>query len=88
VGPIGRANSSDTTALLPPLWPYPSTDMPGTASLTGPTDMDVPYEQNGNWVYQGQQQLFGQDSINVDDLLYGFNGSALDSFPILDWDTM
>jgi hypothetical protein len=77
------------TAPLPSLWPYSSTDMPGTAPLTGSTDTEVPYEQNGNWVYPGQQQqLFGQDSINVDDLLYGFNGSALDSFPILDWDTM
>jgi hypothetical protein len=89
VGPVGRANSSDATAPVQSLWPYPPIDMPNTVPITGQNDSDTsPYDNNGSWVYTGQQPMFAQDPVNVDDLLYGFNGSALDSFPVLDWDTM
>jgi hypothetical protein len=91
-GPSGRANPSDSTANhVQPMWPYPTTtDMPGIAPLA---EQDaggaVSYDNQGNWIYQGQQQqIFGEDTVTVDDLLYGFNGSALDRYPIMDWDTM
>jgi hypothetical protein len=82
----GRIISSDATAPIQTLWLYPTTDTPGASSISGQHDAsNIPYDQNGSWLYQGQQQLFGE---GPDDLLYGFNGSALDSFPSLDWDTM
>ncbi|KAH5272468.1 hypothetical protein HBI70_115300 [Parastagonospora nodorum] len=88
VGPAGRLNSSDAAAPMQSLWPYPPTDMSNVA-LAGHNDADTsPYDNNNNWGYSGQQPMFAQDPVNVDDLLYGFNGSALDSFPVLDWDTM
>jgi hypothetical protein len=88
VGPAGRVNSSDAAAPMQSLWPYAPTDMPNVA-LAGQNDADTsPYDNNGSWVFSGQQPMFAQDPVNVDDLLYGFNGSALDSFPVLDWDTM
>jgi hypothetical protein len=88
VGPAGRVNSSDAAAPMQSLWPYAPTDMPSVA-LAGQNDADTsPYDNNGSWVFSGQQPMFAQDPVNVDDLLYGFNGSALDSFPVLDWDTM
>jgi hypothetical protein len=88
-GPSGRATSSDATAHVQTLWSFPATDMPSVASLNEQQDVGaVSYHNHGNWMYQGQQQVFGEDTVTVDDLLYGFNGSALDRYPILDWDTM
>jgi hypothetical protein len=86
MGSTGRHNSSKSTAPLPPPWSSTSTDIPGTASVTGHTETIVPYDSNGSSVYQEQQQLFGWDSLNVDDTIYGFNGSAFDNFPLPNWD--
>ncbi|KAI4947308.1 hypothetical protein J4E91_006660 [Alternaria rosae] len=47
---------------------------------------NMPYGNSGNWAYQDQQQTFSEQPFSVDDLLYGFNGSELDQFPILNWD--
>ncbi|KAL5118714.1 hypothetical protein ACEQ8H_003391 [Pleosporales sp. CAS-2024a] len=82
----GRTSSSDATGSVQSLWPYPPTDVP--TAMTMSDGGTIPYDNNGNWVYAGQQPMFGQDPVDVDDLLYGFNGSALDSFPDLDWSTM
>ncbi|RYP73810.1 hypothetical protein DL771_003388 [Monosporascus sp. 5C6A] len=88
-GPPGRIISSDAAVPIQPPWFYPATDTPGATSFTGQHDAGtLPYDNNGNWLYQGQQQSFGEAPVSVDDLLYGFNGSALDSFPILERDTM
>jgi hypothetical protein len=85
-GAPGRMSSSDATPLTQQLWTYPNADTTDSASLHGHHDTGaLPYDNNGSWLYQGQQQIFGE---GPDDLLYGFNGSALDSFPSLDWDTM
>jgi hypothetical protein len=43
---------------------------------------------HGSWSYQDSQLLPGEAMISLDDLLYGFNSSALDSFPVLEWDGM
>jgi hypothetical protein len=81
----GRTDSSDPAAPVhPPLWLYPNTDMTGVAPQQDAGN--VAYDSNGAWLYPGQQQLYGEDGVTVDDLLYGFNGSALDAFPTLDWD--
>ncbi|CAN9461981.1 unnamed protein product [Alternaria alternata] len=47
---------------------------------------DRPHENPGTWMYQDQQQLFNEQPVTVDDLLFGFNGSDLDNFPLLDWE--
>ena len=47
---------------------------------------DRPHENPGTWMYQDQQQLFNEQLVTVDDLLFGFNGSDLDNFPLLDWE--
>ena len=83
--PSGRVNSSDATAQ--PLWMYPHAEMPTAASVTAQHEVGgLPYDNSGAWMYPGQQQLFEDTPVTVDDLLYGFNGSAWDSFPFLDWD--
>ena len=90
-GSSGRINASGTTAPVP-AWIYPTSDSSGPASLPVQNDAGMPpYDANGNWHYHGQpgqQPPFGDAPISVDDLLYGFNGSALDSLPILEWDTV
>lgn len=51
----------------------------------------INYDYNGQWLAPGQQQVYGDASVPVDDLYYGFNSAALDSFPItpfLEWNTM
>jgi hypothetical protein len=85
-GAPGRVNSSDATPLTQHLWMDPSADTTGSVSLHGQHDTGTfPYDSNASWLYQGQHQIFGE---GPDDLLYGFNGSALDSFPSLEWNTM
>jgi hypothetical protein len=85
--PPGRTDTSDPAVSVQSLWLYPTTDMTGVASHPGQNDAGaVSYDNNGAWFYPSQQQLFGDDPVTVDDLLYGFNGSALDKFPVLDWD--
>jgi hypothetical protein len=89
-GPSGRANSSDGTAHhVRSLWSFPTAEIPNVAPLAEQQDPNaVSYDNHGNWMFQGQPQLFGENTVTVDDLLYGFNGSALDRYPIMDWDTM
>jgi hypothetical protein len=88
-GPSGRAASSDATAPMQSLWSFPTADLPSVAPLNEQQEAGaVPYDNHGSWMYQGQQQLFGENPVTVDDLLYGFNGSALDRYPDLDWNTM
>jgi hypothetical protein len=60
--------------------------MPGESQLAYGTveTANMSYENSGSWMYQGQQQLFNEQLVTVDDLLYGFNGSELDQFAMLD----
>lgn len=83
----GRASSADAAAPSQPPSSYPNTDTSGTYFVQHDA-ATLPYNHNGNWLFQGQQYLPVEASVSVDDLLYGFNGSALDSFPNLEWDTM
>ncbi|KAF2010107.1 hypothetical protein BU24DRAFT_357605 [Aaosphaeria arxii CBS 175.79] len=81
----GRNMSSDATFPAQQMWSFPSTEVQGVGPQSENQDTNtLAYETDSSWLYQGQQQPFGEVSISVDDLLYGFNGSALDSFPILD----
>lgn len=69
-------------------------DMPPPTSTHHGTFVDNPGaytgEQNNFNIpnnYQGHPYTMPTDaSVTVDDLLYGLNGSALDSFSFLDWD--
>ncbi|KAF3050898.1 hypothetical protein E8E11_011078 [Didymella keratinophila] len=64
----------------------------GNMINTGAHDVaPLHYDYNGQWLAPGQQQVYGDTSVPVDDLYYGFNSAALDSFPItpfLEWNTM
>ncbi|KAH7392228.1 fungal-specific transcription factor domain-containing protein, partial [Phaeosphaeria sp. MPI-PUGE-AT-0046c] len=82
MGPPGRLSTSDALPAQS-LWMYPNTDMSGAASMAGQQDAGHVQYDNGAWIDPTQ---FGDNPITVDDLLYGFNSSALDSFPTLDWD--
>jgi hypothetical protein len=84
-GLSGRMNSTDATIHVPPQWPHPATDV---SNLLGEPQYvnTFPYDNNGSWMQQSQQPFFGEAAMSVDDLLYGFNGSAADSF--LEWDAM
>ncbi|CAI6339941.1 unnamed protein product [Periconia digitata] len=90
---IAQANApsrfpSDAPPLQQP-WPYPSTSMPDMSSIPGMQDENPHnYDSNSNWLEHGQQQSFGEMPVSVDDLLYGLNGSALDSLPVFDWENM
>ena len=87
----GRVNPHGPVAPAPG-WSYPNSDPPVSTSLPVQQGLDPStYDANGSWMYhahQGEQPPFGDASISVDDLLYGFNSSALDSLPIFEWDTM
>lgn len=50
----------------------------------------LPEDPSLNWLPQHAQHgaTAGEAGMSVHDLLYGFNGSALDSFPVLEWDGM
>ncbi|KAJ4300839.1 hypothetical protein N0V90_002927 [Kalmusia sp. IMI 367209] len=51
----------------------------------------LPYDSSGDWMVSGQHALPGDGTVSVEDLFYGFNSSALDSFPItpvLEWDVV
>ena len=46
-------------------------------------DANLPtYDYNSAWLGSGQHEPYGQSLIPVDDLYYGFNSAALDSFSI------
>ncbi|PVI06865.1 hypothetical protein DM02DRAFT_649211 [Periconia macrospinosa] len=89
VGLSGRTSSSDIpihVSMQPP-WSYPATTMPDMTPLPGRHyENQQNFENNSNWLDQGQQQPFGEMPVSIDDLLYGFNGSALDSFRDLNWE--
>ena len=88
-GPAGQGSSSDAAGSVQSQWSYTNSEMPGVTSVHGQHDAsNISYDTNGTWAYQGQPQLFNETPVTVDDLLYGFNGSELDKFPILDWDPM
>lgn len=85
MAPPGRLSTSDPLPAQS-LWMYPNADMSGAATIPGQQDVGhMPYD-NGSWMDSNQQAMFGENPITVDDLLYGFNSSALDSFPTLDWE--
>lgn len=86
-GPNARINSADATIPMHSQWSHPGTDASGASLLGEPQYVNTfPYDANGSWMQQGPQPFFGDAAISVDDLLYGFNGSAADSF--LEWDAM
>lgn len=87
MGPPGNTNFSNANVSLPPQWPYATAEMPSAAAHAGSHETgNAAYDNNGSWMYQGQQQLFGESAFSADDLLYGFNSSDLDKFPMLNWD--
>ncbi|KAF1926695.1 uncharacterized protein M421DRAFT_205023 [Didymella exigua CBS 183.55] len=59
---------------------------------TGGHDINsLNYDYDGQWLVSGQHQVYREATVPVDDLYYGFNSAALDSFPItpfLEWNTM
>lgn len=76
------------TLLVPPRAPAVAGSM---LDAGGPDVNSLHYDYNGQWLAQGQHQLYGDVSVPVDDLYYGFNSAALDSIPItpfLEWNTM
>jgi hypothetical protein len=82
-----RMNSSDTPMAMQSQWPATNTGTSEPGLLNESSYVSAfPYDNNGGWSQQGQQHLFGEVPMSVDDLLYGFNGSAADSF--LEWDNM
>ena len=49
------------------------------------------YDYNGPWLATSQNAMYADNSVPVDDLYYGFNSAALDSFPItpfLEWNAL
>lgn len=86
-GPTGNAAVSNAHGHVQSQWQYATTEIPSATSHAGQQDASsIPYDSNGTWIFQGQQQIFDENLVTVDDLLYGFNGSELDKFPMLDWD--
>jgi hypothetical protein len=55
-----------------------------TSRLRGQNSGHEDFSQMAPWQQPAPDVMVGSGS--VDDLLFGFNGSALDSFPVLDWD--
>ncbi|PSN68595.1 hypothetical protein BS50DRAFT_586044 [Corynespora cassiicola Philippines] len=47
---------------------------------------DITQMQSTDWSLHDIQPIAGAAMVSIDDLLYGFNGSALDSFPMFDWE--
>ncbi|KAH8722352.1 fungal-specific transcription factor domain-containing protein [Phaeosphaeriaceae sp. PMI808] len=88
-GQSSRLVSSEAAASVQPLWSYHTTNDTDATPITRPHDMStLADEHDGNWLYQGSHQSFGEALVSVDDLLYGFNGSALDSFPMFGMETI
>lgn len=83
----GNANLPHANLPVQSQWSNSMTGMPAATSYNGQNDgSNIAYDNNGSWMLQGQQPLFGENTFTVDDLLYGFNSSELDRFPNLDWD--
>lgn len=90
---VGTPDQSTLNTAAPT--PMPPPRIPTAAgSMLDASSHDVSsmsYDYNGPWLAPGQNQIYGDASVPVDDLYYGFNSAALDSFPItpfLEWNTM
>lgn len=79
LAPESRNNYAD---MPPPLAAPPGTCYDPTGSYV--TQRDVGSLQDNS--QHSQYSLAPEASITVNDLLYGLNGSALDSFSFLDWE--
>jgi hypothetical protein len=88
---VGTPDQSTINAAAPTPMPLPR-DPAGNMLDAGSHDVSsVTYDYNGPWLAPSQHQMYGDASVPVDDLYYGFNSAALDSFPItpfLEWNTM
>ncbi|KAJ4336040.1 hypothetical protein N0V95_008724 [Ascochyta clinopodiicola] len=81
-------NASTPTPMPPPRAPAVAGDV---LEASNHDVGSLAYDYNGSWLGQGQHPMYGDASVPVDDLYYGFNSAALDSFPItpfLEWNTM
>lgn len=87
---VGTPDSAiNTPTMMPP--PRVSAVAGSMLDPGGHEINSVNYDYNGQWLTPGQQQAYGEALVPVDDLYYGFNSAALDSFPItpfLEWNTM
>ncbi|KAJ4361017.1 uncharacterized protein N0V89_001586 [Didymosphaeria variabile] len=81
------AGSVDTTTQLDS-----ATVAPDMTSSTQQNNTGVlPYDYTATWGPPGQIQPQGEGMMSLDDLFYGFNSSALDSFPVTPmpgWETL
>lgn len=57
------------------------TPVMGSTDPPNPTGA-LPYDYTATWGAPGQMQPQGDGMMSLDDLFYGFNSSALDSFPV------
>lgn len=80
------------TATPTPMQPPRASAVAGSVLDADGHDVNsMSYDYNGPWLAHGQHQMYGDSAVPVDDLYYGFNSAALDSFPItpfLEWNTM
>lgn len=83
--PNNRVNSTGmgASAPLPPYYPFSNSSGAYSEQRDAVTMRHDPYTS-----LQTHQSQPADASVTVDDLLYGLNGSALDSFPFLDWESM
>ncbi|KAH6642248.1 fungal-specific transcription factor domain-containing protein [Boeremia exigua] len=82
-------STMNTPTLMAP--PRPTAVAGSMLDAAGPDVNSLNYDYNGQWLAHGQHQMYGDVSVPVDDLYYGFNSAALDSIPItpfLEWNTM
>lgn len=76
---------TQSTEMLPP--PQQCGPFPETSAYTD--ERNAMHVQDQNYgAFQGQYTQPTDGSMTVDDLLYGLNGTALDNFAFLDWDSM
>ena len=90
---VGTPDHSAINTTTPIPMPQPrASAVAGNMLDSGSQDVgSITYDYNGQWLAQGQHQIYGDVSVPVDDLYYGFNSAALDSIPItpfLEWNTM
>lgn len=83
--PNNRATSTEVgaSAALPPYYSFPNSSGVYSEQRDAVAMRDDPYVS-----LQNHHSQLADASVTVDDLLYGLNGSALDSFPFLDWESM
>ena len=88
-GQIHRGPAADMTASIRTSTTHQNGDVQNNTFPSTHQDAGAgTYNSNGSWSYHDSQLLPGEAMISLDDLLYGFNSSALDSFPVLEWDGM